>query len=73
MRPRASFPSIDKLRPQKANKLCVSLGLGQFLDRIAVQEQDRKFEPFFGFSARRADGEVAQYLVFHLSIAVLLY
>ena len=30
--------------------LCVSLGLGQFLDRIAVQEQDRKFEPFFGFS-----------------------
>ena len=29
---------------------CVSLGLGQFLDRIAVQEQDRKLEPFFGFS-----------------------
>ena len=26
--------------------LCVSLGLGQFLDRIAVQEQDRKLEPF---------------------------
>ena len=50
MRPRASFPSIDKLRPQKANKLCVSLGLGQFLDRIAIQEQDRKLEPFFGFS-----------------------
>ena len=46
MRPRASFPSIDKLRSQKANKLCVSLGLGQFLDRIAVQEQDRKLEPF---------------------------
>ena len=50
MRPRASFPSIDKLRPQKANKLCVSFGLAQFLDRIAVQEQDRKLEPFFGFS-----------------------
>ena len=49
MRPRASFPSIDKLRPQKANKLCVSLGLGLFLDRIAVQEQDRKLEPFFSF------------------------
>ena len=30
--------------------LCVSLGLGLFLDRIAVQEQDREFEPFFGFS-----------------------
>ena len=29
---------------------CVSLGLGQFLDRIAVQEQDRKLEPFFSFS-----------------------
>ena len=28
---------------------CVSLGLGQFLDRIAVQEQDRKLEPFFSF------------------------
>ena len=50
MRPRASFPSIDKLRPQKANKLCVSLGLGQFLDRSAVEEQDRKLEPLFGFS-----------------------
>ena len=51
MRPRASLPSIDKLRPQKANELCVSLGLGQFLDRIAVQKEDRKLEPCFGFSS----------------------
>lgn len=29
---------------------CILLRLGQFLDRIAVQEQDRKFEPFFDFS-----------------------
>ena len=37
---------------------CVSLGLSQFLDRIAVQKQDRKLEPFFGFSP--VEGSAAQ-------------